>query len=76
MAYITPNIKPVDSVDRAEGAPRLLRVEEVARTLAISRSMAFKIIATGELRALRIGRAVRIRQEDLQAFIAEAIRED
>jgi len=56
-------------------APRLLRLEEVADRLAISRSMAWKIIALGELRSLRIGRAVRVRQADLEAYITAAARE-
>ncbi len=56
-------------------APRLLRLEEVADRLAISRSMAWKIIALGELRSLRIGRAVRVRQTDLEAYITDAARE-
>ncbi len=56
-------------------APRLLRLEEVADRLAISRSMAWKIIALGELRSLRIGRAVRVRQADLEAYITDAARE-
>lgn len=56
-------------------APRLLRLEEVADRLAISRSMAWKIIALGELRSLRIGRAVRVQQADLDAYITDAARE-
>jgi excisionase family DNA binding protein len=56
-------------------APRLLRLEEAADRLAISRSMAWKIIALGELRSLRIGRAVRVRQADLEAYITDAARE-
>lgn len=63
----TPS-KSVDAVDGAGG--RLLRIEEIAQRLAVSRSMAWKLIAYGELRAIRIGRAVRVRPQDLEAYIA------
>jgi excisionase family DNA binding protein len=38
--------------------------------------MAWKLIAYGELRSVRIGRAVRVRPVDLDAFVAGAIREE
>jgi excisionase family DNA binding protein len=55
--------------------PRLLRLEDIADRLAVSRSMAWKLIPHGHLRSVRIGRAVRVRPEDLEAYIAGAIRE-
>jgi excisionase family DNA binding protein len=54
---------------------RLLRLEDVADRLAVSRSMAHKLIATGALRSVRIGRALRIRPADLEAFITGAERD-
>jgi excisionase family DNA binding protein len=63
----------VDGVDGASG--RLLRLDEVADRLAISRSMAWKLVAYGQLRSVRIGRALRIRPADLEAYIAGAVRE-
>jgi excisionase family DNA binding protein len=56
-------------------AARLLRLEDIAERLAISRSMAWKLIATGELRAVRIGRALRVRPADLEAYIEGAVRD-
>ena len=64
--------KPVDAVD---GMGRLLRIEEIADRLSVSRSMAWKLIALGQIRSLRIGRAVRIRPSDLEAFLADAGRD-
>lgn len=64
--------KPVDLVDGAP--PRLLRVDEIADRLAVSRSMAWKLVAQGDIRSLRIGRAVRVRPADLEAFLASADR--
>lgn len=63
------------TVDQVDSGGRLLRIEDIADRLAVSRSMAWKIIALGELRSLRIGRAVRVRQVDLEAYIAAAARE-
>lgn len=60
-------------VDGADG--RLLRLDEVAQRLAISKSMAWKLVAFGQLRSVRIGRAVRVRPQDLDEYIAGAVRE-
>jgi excisionase family DNA binding protein len=54
---------------------RLLRIEDIADRLAISRSMAWKLTATGELRVVRIGRAVRVRPVDLEAYLERAAGE-
>lgn len=54
---------------------RLLRIEDVAERLAVSRSMAWKIISSGDLPSVRIGRAVRVRPADLEGYVAGAIRE-
>lgn len=65
--------KPVDAVDEAQG--RLLRIEAVAERLSVSRSMAWKLIDSGDLRSVRIGRAVRVRPADLEAYLADPARE-
>ena len=52
--------------------PRLLyRVSEVAQMAGISRSNAYALIASGELPSVKIGGAVRVRAEDLAAWIAD-----
>jgi excisionase family DNA binding protein len=63
----------VDAVEGSDG--RLLRLDEVAQRLSISKSMAWKLVAFGQLRSVRIGRAVRIRPRDLEEYIAGAVRE-
>ena len=76
MAHIASDSKPVNPVDRVDGiVPRLLRIEDVAERLAVSRSMAWKLIAYGDLPSVRIRRAVRVRPADLDAYIAGAVRE-
>jgi excisionase family DNA binding protein len=70
---VTTQWKPADSVGgRGE---RLLRISEVAERLSVSPSMAWKLTATGELRSVRIGRAVRIRPSDLEAYLERAAGE-
>lgn len=73
MAQVTTGSKSVDPVDGATA--RLLRIEDVADQLAVSRSMAWKLIAYGALRSVRIGRAVRVRPRDLEEYVAGAVRE-
>jgi excisionase family DNA binding protein len=54
---------------------RLLRIEDIADRLAVSRSMAHKLIATRQLRSVRIGRAVRVRPEDLEEYLGRSARD-
>lgn len=48
---------------------RLLRASDVAKTLNISLALAYRLLQTGELPCVRIGTAVRVRPEDLDAYI-------
>jgi excisionase family DNA binding protein len=73
MPHMSTEGKPVAVVDEMDR--RLLRIEEIAERLAVSRSMAWKIIALGQLRSVRIGRAVRVRPHDLEGYLADAARE-
>jgi len=73
MPQVTAQGKQTDAVGGA--SRRLLRIEDIADRLAVSRSMAWKLIAYGELRSVRIGRAVRVRPEDLEEYVAGAVRE-
>ena len=65
--------KPMDAVDDTDRP--LLRIEQVAQRLSVSRSMAWKIIDDGQLRSLRIGRVVRVRPEDLDAYLVDPARQ-
>ena len=50
----------------------LLTPDEIARRLAVSRSMAYTLIKRGDLPALRIGRLPRVRESDFAAYLARA----
>lgn len=42
---------------------------ELAETLKISRALAYRLIAGGAIRSFRIGRTVRVQEQDLEEFI-------
>lgn len=52
----------------------LLRPEEVALRLGLSRSVIYEKLATGELESVKVGRARRIPVRALDAFI-ESLRQ-
>lgn len=58
-----------------EGAPkRLLSIDEAAQRLGVCRKTVENLIARKELKAVRIGRRVLIREEDLEDFIRKRLR--
>lgn len=54
---------------REERMDTLLRAKEVANKLCISKSYAHRLMKTGEITTVRMGKAVRCRPEDLEKFI-------
>ena len=50
---------------------RLLKANEVASYLNISRSKVYSLMQRGELRTVRFGGSVRVRPEDLRDFIEQ-----
>jgi excisionase family DNA binding protein len=48
---------------------RLLTVPQACETLNISRMSLYRLMETGDLRRVKIGRSVRIRVEDVLALI-------
>ena len=50
---------------------KLLTPIEVARQLGVSRSFAYKLIKTGEIVSVRLGRSVRVLPKDLETYIAQ-----
>lgn len=51
--------------------PELLRPEEVATVLAVHRCTVFELLRTGNLPAVRIGRAVRVPRKALDRWIED-----
>jgi excisionase family DNA binding protein len=52
----------------------LLTSRQAAEAMSLSPSYVFKLTQQGKIPAVRIGRAVRYRPEDLQAFAAKRTR--
>lgn len=48
----------------------VLKVTEVAADLRVGRNQAYELIRSGQLRSVRIGRAIRVPREALEAFKA------
>lgn len=55
-------------------AETLLRGDDVAARLNISRSAAFRLMQCGEIPVVRLGRSVRVHPTDLDRFIEERRR--
>jgi excisionase family DNA binding protein len=45
-------------------------VGEVARQLRVSNMTVYRLISAGELRAVRVGKSYRLREEDVDAYLA------
>ena len=54
---------------------RLLTAKEIAQRLNISKAFAYKLMQIGEIRTVKIGGSVRVRPEDLEAYIEENLQE-
>ena len=67
----TPSTPPRGSPDSTPGKP-LLTAEQVASRLQLSLRTVRRWIAAGDLPVLRLGRAVRISEADLELFLRRA----
>lgn len=53
----------------------LLTVAEVADMLRVSTMTVYRLIRTGEIPAVRVGRNYRVRRADLEQYLAEQVVE-
>lgn len=51
----------------------MLTVEEIARTCRLHEMTIRRHIAEGKLKAVRVGKRVRVRKEDLEAYMTPAV---
>ena len=56
------------------GERLLLTVEEAARRLGIGRSLAWRLVRSGELPSVRLGRLVRVPERNLQVWLDRRCR--
>lgn len=56
------------------GISRLLTVAEVAVVMRVSRMTVYRLIRRGQLKAIRVGRNYRVREDDLSGYLeAQAV---
>ena len=58
---------------------RLLTVSEVASTMRVSNMTVYRLIKSGDLPAVRVGKNYRIRETDVQRYLSDRsvrVRED
>jgi excisionase family DNA binding protein len=67
---MTDKTKPtLNESGRPDDRARLLTADEVAYELNVSRSFAYQLMQDGSIRVVKLGRAVRVRPQDLMRFI-------
>ncbi len=54
-------------------APIAYRIPEVATLLSLSRSSAYRLVRSKDLKAIRIGGSVRVLHRDLEAYLQQRI---
>jgi excisionase family DNA binding protein len=68
--WMSNKFKLVDLCDMEVGmTDRLLKGGDVATVLGISRSLAYRMMRTGEIQSIRFGRTIRVRPEALERFL-------
>ncbi len=55
---------------------RLLKPDEVAEILQVSKAFAYALLKRGDIPAVRIGNLVRVRREDLEKYILTKANKD
>jgi excisionase family DNA binding protein len=64
-----------DTIDPQASAPsfvgRFMTVGEVARQLRVSNMTVYRLVKSGQLAAIRIGRGYRIREDDVRRYLEQ-----
>ena len=67
--YTTIGLPPSARVSTDEALPQLLTISDCAERLRCSLSYAHRLVARGDLSSVKLGRARRVRAEDLDRFV-------
>lgn len=62
-----------NGIEESSRETRLLTAPDVARILNISKAAAYQLIQQRKIPSIRIGRSVRVREEDLTNFVSRQI---
>ncbi|HEX4904020.1 MAG TPA: helix-turn-helix domain-containing protein [Acidimicrobiales bacterium] len=52
---------------------RFLTVQEVAELMRVSTMTVYRLIKAGELRAARVGRSYRLREDEVETYLARGL---
>jgi excisionase family DNA binding protein len=73
-AQAQPGMPKNSSADPpGKSTPRFLTVEEVARMMRVSKMTVYRLVHSGELEAIRIGRSFRIPEAAVTAYLDGAV---
>jgi excisionase family DNA binding protein len=64
---------PIIDQNSTSNTYRLLKPMDVASLLGISRSFSYQLLQTGAIPCVRIGKALRVRPQDLETYIKQNI---
>jgi excisionase family DNA binding protein len=67
-----PESERVADTERGAAAVELLTVDEIAGLLRLSKMTIYRLIESGELPALRIGRSYRVHRDALAQFMTRS----
>jgi excisionase family DNA binding protein len=59
----------------SEGRARFMTVAEVATLMRISTMTVYRLIKSGDIAAVRVGKSYRIREDDVDRFLASRYTE-
>jgi excisionase family DNA binding protein len=71
MPYARGAEKGGSVVPTNEGRARYVTVAEVAEQLRVSNMTVYRLVQSGALPALRVGRSYRIREDDVDRYLGE-----
>jgi len=62
----------IEEINMTPNLPeQLLKASDVAEILNVSRAMAYKLMKTGEIPTIQIGKSKRVRMQDLASYIKD-----
>jgi excisionase family DNA binding protein len=74
-AAVPDRVSPHSATSTGAGERRLLDIRQVAELLGCSRSYAYVLVTTGEVRSLKLGRLMRVPADAVSEFIDRKLRE-
>lgn|GEM_PF-469779 len=72
---VTPRRSEVNPLSTHYTKSQFLTVAEVAKALRISNMTVYRLISSSQLPAVRVGKSYRLREEDVDRYLAERFTE-